>query len=448
MNFPTDHTFHSYLISDDAPAVTTWERLHKSTFDGRNSSMDTNGPHSSRDAGIKNGNKKRYQGSDHYGFTPYSGRISPCWKLREYEFNSLGLHDEILDFCKYISPRPSEEAMRNEVVQRVRNVIQNKWPEVMVEVFGSFNTGLYLPTSDIDIVVLGKWPVIPLFAVESELRRAEITVPGSLMVLDKTSVPIVKFTDRFTEVKVDISFNMQSGLLSAKKIKAFLKQYPLLDKLVMIIKQFLYQRNLNEVYTGGIGSYSLILLIVSFLQHHPRVKAESEDANLGILLTEFFELYGRNFNYVKVGINVEGTGSYFNKMEHGMSDSTLCIIDPADPTNNVGRVCFGLWNVKCAFEHAFVTLSHALINSKDQYPSNKTILSLIVSVANEVVEHRKWVEQHWGCVLSPTAHQNNHLTSSAANSVTRNRCGPCGSLLSDKKSNQRQDYAKTTKISS
>lgn len=441
MNFPTDHTFNSYLINDDAPVVSTWEHLHKSTFD-RNSSMDVNGSHSSLD-GIKSGSRKRYQGSDHYGFTPYNGRISPCWKLKEYEFNSCGLHEEILDFCKYISPRPSEEMMRNEVVQRVRGVIQNKWPEAKVEVFGSFNTGLYLPTSDIDIVVFGNWPVLPLFSVECELRKAEITVPGSLMVLDKTSVPIVKFTDRWTEVKVDISFNMQSGLLSANKIKAFLKQYPLLDKLVMIIKQFLYQRNLNEVYTGGIGSYSLILLIVSFLQHHPRVGADSDDANLGILLTEFFELYGRNFNYSKVGIKVDGTGSYFNKVEHGMSGSTLCIIDPADPTNNVGRVCFGLWNVKCAFEHAFVTLSRALICNKDQHPSNKTILSLIVSVADEVVEHRKWVEQQWGPVLSP--HQgNNHLPSSAANSVTRNRCG---SVLSDKKSNQQQDYAKTARIS-
>ena len=446
MNFPTDHTFNSYLINNDAPAVVTWERLHKSTFDRNNSTTDTDGSHSSMDGGsIKSGNRKRYLGSEHYGFLPYNGRISPCWKLKEYEFNSLGLHDEIVDFCKYISPRPSEEVMRNEVVQRVRGVIQSKWPEAKVEVFGSFNTGLYLPTSDIDIVVLGNWPILPLFSVENELRKAEITVPGSLMVLDKTSVPIVKFTDKWTEVKVDISFNMQSGLLSAKKIKGYLKQYPLLDKLVMTIKQFLYQRNLNEVYTGGIGSYSLILLIVSFLQRHPRVGTDSEDPNLGILLTEFFELYGRNFNFAKVGIKVDGTGSYFNKIDHGMNESTLCIIDPADPTNNVGRVCFGLWNVKCAFEHAFVTLSHAL-NTKDQYPTNKTVLSLIVSVADEVVEHRKWVEQQWGhLMLSPPHHQTNHMTSSTTSSLTRNRCG---SALSDKKSNQQRDYAKTTRISS
>jgi len=32
------------------------------------------------------------------------------------------------------------------------------------------------------------------------------------------------------------------------------------------LKQFLLQRDLNEVFTGGIGSYSLFLMAVSFLQ--------------------------------------------------------------------------------------------------------------------------------------------------------------------------------------
>lgn len=30
------------------------------------------------------------------------------------------------------------------------------WPQARVEVFGSFRTGLYLPTSDIDLVVIGE----------------------------------------------------------------------------------------------------------------------------------------------------------------------------------------------------------------------------------------------------------------------------------------------------
>lgn len=37
--------------------------------------------------------------------------------------------------------------------------------------------------------------------------------------------------------------------------------------LVFVLKQFLLQRDLNEVWTGGLSSYSLVLLVVSFLQN-------------------------------------------------------------------------------------------------------------------------------------------------------------------------------------
>ena len=45
-----------------------------------------------------------------------------------------------------------------------------------------------------------------------------------------------------------------------------MEDYPILKYLVLVLKQFLLQRDLNEVFTGGISSYSLILLTVSFLQ--------------------------------------------------------------------------------------------------------------------------------------------------------------------------------------
>lgn len=79
-------------------------------------------------------------------------------------------------------------------------------------------------------------------------------------------VPIVKFTDRISDVKVDISFNMSNGVRSAELIKEFCLQFPVLPKLVLVLKQFLLQRDLNEVFYGGISSYSLILMCISFLQ--------------------------------------------------------------------------------------------------------------------------------------------------------------------------------------
>ena len=95
-------------------------------------------------------------------------------------------------------------------------------------------------------------------------------------------VPIVKLTDKKADVKVDISFNMSNGVRSAELIKKFRKHYPALPKLVLVLKQFLLQRDLNEVFTGGISSYSLILMTVSFLQVRKSL-VNSIQQNIGYL---------------------------------------------------------------------------------------------------------------------------------------------------------------------
>lgn len=63
----------------------------------------------------------------------------------------------------------------------------------------------------------------------------------------------------------------------------------------------------------------------------------SPNSNLGVLLIEFFELYGRHFNYLKTGIRIKDGGSYVAKDEvlKGMLDgyrpSMLYIEDPLQP---------------------------------------------------------------------------------------------------------------------
>ena len=36
--------------------------------------------------------------------------------------------------------------MRKKVVERIENIVVDLWPQAKVEIFGSFRTGLYLPT--------------------------------------------------------------------------------------------------------------------------------------------------------------------------------------------------------------------------------------------------------------------------------------------------------------
>ncbi|XP_067639501.1 non-canonical poly(A) RNA polymerase protein Trf4-1-like isoform X2 [Eurosta solidaginis] len=337
------------------------------------------------------------------------------WRVPSFEYGRgiVGLHQEIEQFYNYVLPTPTEHAIRNEVVQRIEAVVHSIWPKAIVEIFGSFRTGLFLPTSDIDLVVLGLWEKAPLRTLETELIARGIAEPHSVRVLDKASVPIIKLTDRESQVKVDISFNMQSGVQSAELIKKFKQDYPVLAKLVLVLKQFLLQRDLNEVFTGGISSYSLILMCISFLQLHPH-QIDHDKANLGVLLLEFFELYGRKFNYMKIGISIKNGGRYLPKedlqreMIDGHRPSLLCIEDPLTPGNDIGRSSYGALQVKQAFEYAYMLLANA-VSPLNEYGSNcaeRTILGRIIRVTDDVIDYREWIREHFEHLIVPSTPSN------------------------------------------
>ena len=65
--------------------------------------------------------------------------------------------------------------------------------------------------------------------------------------------------------------------------------------------------SLLQVYSGGIGSYALLVMVAAFLLLHPSHADDTApgaaEANLGILLLDFFRLYGRSLNAAEVGVS-------------------------------------------------------------------------------------------------------------------------------------------------
>lgn len=151
----------------------------------------------------------------------------------------------------------------------------------------------------------------PFYKLQNALIEHGVAEALSMKVIDRATVPIVKMRDMLTDIKVDISFNMKTGVESVSLIKEFIREFPALKPLVLLLKQFLLQRfelnrffifkiilrDMNEVWTGGISSYGLILMTINFLQ----MREQQEKLDLGKLLIEFFDLYGHKFNYNKVG---------------------------------------------------------------------------------------------------------------------------------------------------
>ncbi|KAI1288935.1 hypothetical protein EDD11_009529 [Mortierella claussenii] len=282
------------------------------------------------------------------------------------------LTQELKDFVEYISPTREEHQVRKYVFQIIEQSIAYLWRDVRVVVFGSYETKLYLPSSDMDIVVLRdrEFQKNDFYKLGNHLRNAGIAT--DLQVIAKARVPIIKFKEVVSGIAVDVSFNAMSGIQSAKVVTQFLNEIPVLRPLTMLIKHFLMIKNHNEVFMGGIGSYTTIIMILSFLQMHPQIQTQKMDPeeNLGVLLIEFFELYGICFNYAKVGLNVREGGSYFEKHSapthgrqsygRGGSELLLSCIDPNDPDNDTGKSSYNLRKIREVFVGAYGTLTNAV----------------------------------------------------------------------------------------
>ncbi|KAH3681053.1 hypothetical protein WICPIJ_007967 [Wickerhamomyces pijperi] len=275
------------------------------------------------------------------------------------------LNLEIQDFIAYISPSKDEIETRNRVVRTLKEAIQDFWRDCEVHVFGSYATDLYLPGSDIDMVVVSPDRSYDsrnyLYSLSTFLKREGLAI--KVEVIAKAKVPIIKFTEPSSNIHIDVSFERTNGIDAARTINQWLDETPGLRELVLIVKQFLSTRKLNDVHLGGLGGYSTICMVYSFLKLHPRLSTchISPLENLGVLLIEFFELYGRNFGYDNVAICVAEDGVCYLKKKYypelqNRNPFQLAIQDPSDPSNNISRGSYNIADIKKAFSGAFSLL--------------------------------------------------------------------------------------------
>ncbi|EPS69537.1 hypothetical protein M569_05225, partial [Genlisea aurea] len=272
----------------------------------------------------------------------------------------LRLHKEILEFSDFLSPTPEEGQRRLAAVEAVSDVIKYIWPCSQVEIFGSFKTGLYLPSSDIDVVILGSNITSPKIGLQALSRALSCSgIAKKIQVIANARVPIIKFVEKNSGFSFDISFDMNNGPKAAEFIKDAMSKWPPLRPLCLILKIFLQQRELNEVYTGGIGSYALLSMLIATFMVQKDCHG-SPDYNLGVLLVNFFDIYGRKLNATDVGVSCNGGGEvFFRKMTKGFASqpNRIAIEDPQASDNDIGKSSFNYFKARSAFAMAFAALT-------------------------------------------------------------------------------------------
>lgn len=54
------------------------------------------------------------------------------------------LHEEMIDFIKFISLTKEEVEIRNELIKTIKDISLKIWPQSKLSVFGSFKTNTYI----------------------------------------------------------------------------------------------------------------------------------------------------------------------------------------------------------------------------------------------------------------------------------------------------------------
>ncbi|XP_048441675.1 terminal nucleotidyltransferase 4A [Pyrus x bretschneideri] len=322
---------------------------------------------------------------------PQEPKLESGWFRGHCKFRSpmLQLHKEIVDFCDFLSPTPEEQEARSAAVKRVSDLIKYIFPRSKVEVFGSFKTGLYLPASDIDAVIMGSGVKTPQEGLKALSRAlSQMGLAKRIQVIGKARVPIIKFVEKTSGIAFDISFDIEGGPKAAEFIQDAVSKWPPLRPLCLILKVFLQQRELNEVYSGGLGSYALLTMIMAML--HSLRECRPPEQNLGVLLVNFFDFYGRKLNTSDVGVSCNGAGTFFKKSVKGFLSNgrpfLLAIEDPQAPENDVGKNSFNYFQIRSAFSMAYTTLTNPKVIMG--LGPNRSILGTIIRPDSALVERK------------------------------------------------------------
>ncbi|XP_024365240.1 uncharacterized protein [Physcomitrium patens] len=249
---------------------------------------------------------------------------------QQFLTNVEELHSEILEFAHTASPSAEARSCAEAAIDCVRGAVKKLWPNADVEVFGSYATGLCLSHSDVDVVVVDAPPPLKLpdttgltgTRLVASLLAPSIRLLGaalqdydwckSIRTIDSATMPVIKLqcrplvtsldpaapvvkiditiggkktneeavatasqssegseTSRHVDSQFELARKFHNGAAAREYVIKRLQQQPALAPLVLLLKSYLQSKGLKDVYTGGLGSFSLTIMLVFYLERVP-----------------------------------------------------------------------------------------------------------------------------------------------------------------------------------
>ena len=338
------------------------------------------------------------------------------------------LHNDIIKYeTKVISLLNHGMKFHDFCIAEIKRLIQetlNFSNDYIIEVYGSYATGLMIEASDIDIKIkLNKGTKEDLDSffkkvcekLENEKKFDEINP------IETASVPVIKLLlskEKFikgksdlensykqykelslfkhylfdindlTKIKIDVTFilpkdnmnnnikeevnniniihnnlndvhdhnkSIESGMSSVSYVKEQIVKYPEVKFILRVLKRYFYFKKMNTAFLGGLSSYNLFLLLLSYAKFL-KLSQNSENTNLGYFLFHFLYFF-KIFDFKQYVININSTNNIYDIIppesakEFNLGKS-IVIIDPLTGVN-ASKSSYKIDDIQNTFSEAF-----------------------------------------------------------------------------------------------
>ena len=271
-----------------------------------------------------------------------------------YESIYTQLKIDLLDYMEYVYNK--NEKLKNTILsikqllkESVNNCLGKNYE---VKIYGSRETGLCLPWSDIDAVIsfTENEYMQPLHKLYIYLQNNYSFI--DIKYIENTQIPLIKIitSNEFYNISLDISLELPEhhGAECVTYIKEKIKEYEVLSPMTLAFKTIFQKAKINDPYTGGLSSYGIILLIIYFLKINQKNGNDISLNNLGKLFYKLLEYYGTIYNVNDpIDIN-ENDRVLIENIHFNGNTNGLIIIDPLNIYNNVAKNMRQFINIRFA----------------------------------------------------------------------------------------------------
>ncbi|KAM6187586.1 poly(A) RNA polymerase GLD2 isoform 2-T2 [Sarcoramphus papa] len=246
--------------------------------------------------------------------------------------------------------------------------IQRIFPQSRLFLVGSSLNGFGTRSSDGDLcLVVKEEPVNQktearhILSLVQKLFSTKLSSYIERPQLIRAKVPIVKFRDKVSCVEFDLNVNNVVGIRNTFLLRTYACIENRVRPLVLVVKKWASFHDINDASRGTLSSYSLVLMVLHYLQTLPEPILPSLQKNyplhlvhqaprtippyhskngssLGDLLIGFFKYYATEFDWSHQMISVREAKAMPRPDGIEWRNKFICVEEPFDGTNTARAV--------------------------------------------------------------------------------------------------------------